>query len=190
MKYGVACDTSNKIQTAVNQPTKGTIIGVFCPNSDGIRAYCVSDASGLRPVGLAIYAIPSATAGVFDLIMGLGYANAAGNAVAQLTQASDVNKGSMVAFAATFDSSAQSVLTIKLINLTKNKTSTTSKTDVISHALKSNKLVIGAGVDATITSSSDVAMTAVWDRILTDDEINRQYAQIKSYYQNIHGVSI
>ncbi|HGS7092856.1 TPA: hypothetical protein ACMEW2_005468, partial [Klebsiella pneumoniae] len=66
MAEGVLCKSHTAyIQSQVQQASRMTVLGVFCPTSD-LRAYAISNANGARPIGLSVYSEPSGTSGVHN----------------------------------------------------------------------------------------------------------------------------
>ncbi|QKT97712.1 hypothetical protein FOB20_02155 [Acinetobacter lwoffii] len=189
MGLGLACTQANKISIQKTRGTKGTIIAVFNPNS-AIRAYAVTDASVARPIGLSVYAEPTATTGLFDLVAQLGYANSApSNQAVQITLANSMNVNVPNFVAVTFDASVSTSLAMTLKNLTKSTSSTGSSATVATHATGA-VLNIGSLLDASVACSSNVLCVAYYDRVLTDIEIAKQYAQIKKYYKDVHNIDL
>lgn len=186
---GLSCTKDNKISSGITRGTKGTVLAVFNPNST-IRSYAMSDASSARPVGFSVYAEPTATTGVFNLVAQLGYANSApSNQTVQITLANSMNVNVPNFVAVTFDASVSTSLAMTLKNLTKSTSGNGSSTTVATHATGA-VLNIGSLLDASVACSSNVLCVAYYDRVLTDTEITKQYAQIKKYYKDVHNIDL
>lgn len=190
MAVGLQCDLSNKVKTAVKHSTQMTIFGVFSAPADASRAYCITDYSDARPIGLSVYLEPNGSGG-YRLTAAHGYSDSAGANIAMTTQSAAIEKNRLIAFAATFDSSVTGTLKISLTNLTLNTTTNVvNSTTVTGLPPNTADLYVGASLETASTATSRVAMGAIWQRILTPAEITEQYNQIKSYYQKVHGVTI
>lgn len=74
-------------------------------------------------------------------------------------------------------------------NLTTGGNSKLTYTEEMGNHAKAGAFRVGSGYATTANPTSTVLFAAAWDRYLTDDEMNRQYAQIKDTYAAI-GVSI
>ena len=178
------------VQTPVKLSAQMTIIGVFCPNSD-TRAYAVSSATTDRPIGLSIYSNPTSTSGVQSLTIQLGGVNSstgANTAVStEITNA--IRNNTPIAFAATIDCSTLSAAkaTIKDLKAGKSATDTRSLSSINTTG---GRFLIGSDLDSTTYAGSRVLQAAIWNRVLTDDEIKAQYGQIQSFYSNVLGVDI
>lgn len=191
MSSGVLCTShSDYIQTAVAQAQKMTVMGVFCPDSD-TRAYAVSNATAARPIGFSVYAQPSGTAGIHNLVVQFGGVNAStgANMAIIATINSAISNNVPFAFAATLDYSALAATKVDVRNL-KGGSSATDTRAISSAGSGAAGLIIGSDLDATTYAGTRVLQMAAWNRVLTDDEIAAQYNQIKSYYLNVHGIAV
>ncbi|WP_163591649.1 hypothetical protein [Klebsiella pneumoniae] len=191
MSQGVLCASHGSyIRTGVQQSAKMTVMGVFCPTSDS-RAYAISNASATRPIGFSVYSEPSATAGVQNLRIQMGgkQTSDGANAVASAAVAGAINNNVPMAFAGTVDYSTLTETKVEIRHLKAGtKNNVTSSFTVAGSGLSS--LLIGSDMDAVTYANTRVLAIAVWNRILTDDEITAQYAQIKSYYLGVHGLNV
>lgn len=190
MAVGLQCDSSNKVKTSVKHSTQMTVFGVFSAPADASRAYCITDYTDGRPIGMAVYLEPNGSGG-YRLNAAHGYSDSAGANIAMARPTEVIEKNRLIAFAATFDTSVTGALKISLTNLTLNTTTNAvNSTTVTGLPPNTADLYVGASLEAASTATSCVAMGAIWQRILTAAEITEQYNQIKSYYQKVHGVII
>lgn len=191
MSQGVLCTSHESyIKTGVPQSAKMTVMGVFCPTSDS-RAYAISNASATRPIGFSVYSEPSATAGVQNLRIQMGgkQSSDGANAVATAAIAAAIKNNVPMAFAGTVDYSNLDETKVVIMYLkggAKNNV-TTSFTQAGSGL---PGLLIGSEMDAVTYAGARVLAMAVWNRVLTDDEITAQYQQIQRYYLGVHGLDI
>ncbi|HBR2958239.1 TPA: hypothetical protein L9R18_000956 [Klebsiella pneumoniae] len=191
MAEGVLCKSHTAyIQSVVPQSSKMTVLGVFCPTSD-LRAYAISNANGARPIGFSVYSEPSGVAGVHNLRIQFGGVLSAGggNGNASAAIANAITNNVPFAFAATLDYSTLTATKVTIKNL--KKAVTQSATASFSAAGSGSAgLMIGSELENTVYGDTRVLEMAVWNRVLTDDEIAAQYAQTQRYYQSIHGISV
>ncbi|EIX9711361.1 hypothetical protein ML110_001664 [Klebsiella pneumoniae] len=191
MAEGLLCNShTDYIQSPVALSSRMTVIGVFCPTTDS-RAYAISNASTIRPIGFSVYSEPSATAGVQNLRIQMGgkQTSDGANAVASAAVAGAINNNVPMAFAGTVDYSTLTETKVEIRHLKAGtKNNVTSSFTVAGSGLSS--LLIGSEMDAVTYAGTRVLAIGVWNRILTDNEITAQYEQFKSYYREVHGVQI
>lgn len=191
MSQGVLCTSHESyIKTGVPQSAKMTVMGVFCPTSDS-RAYAISNASATRPIGFSVYSEPSATAGVQNLRIQMGgkQSSDGANAVATAAIAAAIKNNVPMAFAGLVDYSNLAETKVEIRHLKAGtKNNATSSFAVAGSGLPA--LLIGSDMDAVTYANTRILAVAVWNRVLTDDEIAAQYAQIRRYYLGVHGLDI
>lgn len=191
MAEGVLCKSHTAyIQSQVQQASRMTVLGVFCPTSD-LRAYAISNANGARPIGLSVYSEPSGTSGVHNLRIQFGGVLSAGggNGNASAAIANAITNNVPFAFAALLDYSTLTATKVTIKDL--KKAVTQSATASFSAAGSgSTGMMFGSELEPVVYGDTRLLEMAVWSRILTDDEIAAQYLQIKNYYQEIHGINI
>lgn len=191
MAEGLLCQShTDYIQSPAALSSKMTVIGVFCPTTDS-RAYAISNASTLRPIGFSVYSEPSATTGVQNLRVQTGgkQSSDGANAVATAAVAAAITNNVPMAFAATVDYSNLAETKVMVMSLKAG-----TKNNAVSSFTQAGSglpnLLIGSEMDAVTYAGTRVLAMGVWNRILTDNEIASQYEQFKSYYHDIHGVQI
>lgn len=182
MGGGISLSEKDKIDTQIIRPKSLTVIAVVKFKPKDQRSYVISDADNSRPIGFTTYLRQDR-----NIVCGIGYKSSV-NSVSEVLIPFDDASG-IVSFSATVDLSNDSIVSSSAINLKTNFKREATKSDVISQSPRKN-MIVGAIRDESVASNSDVMMVAVYDRVLSDDEIKLQYAQIKKYYANVHSLDI
>ncbi|HDS5432537.1 TPA: hypothetical protein QH336_005364, partial [Klebsiella variicola] len=112
-----------------------------------------------------------------------------GNGNASAAIANAITNNVPFAFAATLDYSTLTATKVTIKDL--KKAVTQSATASFSAAGSgSSGLMIGSELENVVYGDTRILEMAVWNRVLTDDEILAQYTQIKNYYLNVHGINL
>lgn len=191
MDDGILCKShTDYIQSAVPQSSKMTIIGVFCPTSDQ-RAYAISNANGARPIGLSVYSEPSGTTGIHNLRIQFGGTLTAGgaNGNASAAIANAISNNTPLAFAATLDYSTLTATKVTIKDLKKGLTQNATASFSAAGS-GSAGMMIGSEIETVVYGDTRVLQMAIWNRILTDNEIADQYKQLQQFYNNVRGKNI